>query len=208
MEKSKSKYKVQFDYIRPGSTINYWQILDNYLEYVNGKLCVYCKCLKCNQTVTYVQCEKILTNSTKQCKLCHLKDINPSGEFFEPYKGIIGTVFNNIKKGAKERGIEFEITIEDIGDLFEKQKNKCALSGIELFLKKDYLDITATASLDRIDSGKGYTVDNIQWVHKDINFMKRHFEETYFLDLCNKIVENSILKRRNKTKNEIRILSK
>lgn len=29
-----------------------------------------------------------------------------------------------------------------------------------------------TASLDRIDSSKGYTIDNVWWIHKQLNWMK------------------------------------
>lgn len=46
-----------------------------------------------------------------------------------------------------------------------------------------------TASLDRIDSSKPYIIDNIQWVHKDINFMKRTYSHDYFIKLC-KLVAN------------------
>ena len=47
-----------------------------------------------------------------------------------------------------------------------------------------------TASLDRIDSTKGYSKDNIQWVHKDINCMKMDFSQQYFIDLCVKVAKN------------------
>ena len=47
-----------------------------------------------------------------------------------------------------------------------------------------------TASIDRIDSNKGYIEDNVVWVHKDINIMKNKFSKEYFLMLCKKIVEN------------------
>ena len=42
----------------------------------------------------------------------------------------------------------------------------------------------ATASLDRIDSDGAYTIDNVQWIHKDINVMKNSFSEEYFMYLC------------------------
>ena len=41
-----------------------------------------------------------------------------------------------------------------------------------------------TASLDRIDSKKAYTVDNIQWVHKDINMLKNKYDQEYFIHMC------------------------
>lgn len=53
-----------------------------------------------------------------------------------------------------------------------------------------------TASLDRIDSLKPYNIDNIQWVHKIVNFMKYNLSEDDFLFYCEKIVENAKNKRR------------
>jgi len=38
-----------------------------------------------------------------------------------------------------------------------------------------------TASLDRIDNNLGYTINNIQWVHKDINRIKREYDQNVFL---------------------------
>lgn len=43
------------------------------------------------------------------------------------------------------------------------------------------------ASLDRIDSSKEYTKDNIAWIHKDIQRMKSDFPIEYFIQTCNKI---------------------
>jgi hypothetical protein len=67
----------------------------------------------------------------------------------------------------------------------------CALSGEAITLPKNRTDFVGggyTASLDRIDSSKGYIVGNVQWVHKDINFMKFTFSESRFIDLCKKVV--------------------
>lgn len=80
-----------------------------------------------------------------------------------------------------------EITIQEAWDLFLKQDRKCALSGIELKFPRAHKDKTYTASLDRIDSSKDYSLDNVQWVHKHINIMKNKFENQYFIDMCKKI---------------------
>lgn len=47
-----------------------------------------------------------------------------------------------------------------------------------------------TASIDRIDSSKGYTKDNIQWVHKNVNIMKMDQTMDQFLYICKKIVDH------------------
>ena len=52
-------------------------------------------------------------------------------------------------------------------------------------------------SVDRIDSSKGYIIDNIRWIHKDINVMKNSFSDEYFTYLCKLIcgIETDIVTR-------------
>ena len=47
-----------------------------------------------------------------------------------------------------------------------------------------------TASLDRIDSSKGYIEGNVQWVHKSVNIMKCDFSSDIFIGICNQISNN------------------
>jgi hypothetical protein len=62
------------------------------------------------------------------------------------------------------------------------------LSGLEIRFHKPGEKFTAqTASVDRIDSSKGYFLDNIRWVHKTINYMKMDLEDIEFLNLCRNI---------------------
>lgn len=106
------------------------------------------------------------------------------------YKEISGTYFTSIKNGAKTRNLEFNITIEDMWNQFIKQQRLCALTNILLkFCTSSYKISDTTASLDRIDPLKGYVLDNIQWVHKDVNLMKRNHTQEHFIGLCKKIYE-------------------
>lgn len=101
---------------------------------------------------------------------------------WQGYKGVGKTYWSHVQKGADgSRGrkrIPFELTLEFIGDLLEKQQYRCALSGLPISA------IENTASLDRVDSSRGYTEDNVQWLHKDINMMKRHYNQDYFIHMC------------------------
>ena len=76
-------------------------------------------------------------------------------------------------------------------DIFIQQKGKCALTGLNItFAETARQRKFATASLDRIDSSKGYIKDNVQWIHKDIQRMKMDLSEEKFLDLCQKVVKH------------------
>lgn len=85
--------------------------------------------------------------------------------------------------------IELTITKEEAWELFLKQNRRCALSGIELKFPSRSKDKSWTASLDRIDSSKGYILGNVQWVHKDINMMKRIYTQEYFIKMCNLVAK-------------------
>lgn len=117
-----------------------------------------------------------------------------SSRMFKGHEEIRLSYFNKIKKGAEYRNINFDVTIEYIWSLFENQNRKCALTGKELRLERFYNDkMNQNASLDRIDSSKGYEVGNVQWVDKDINRFKNNYSQEGFLNMVKEIYEFKIL---------------
>ena len=136
-----------------------------------------CQC-SCNSEPQWVTKENLIKGLSKGCQSCSGQ--RSSGNANGNWKGfgeIPGYVYNKVKVGAKCRSISLEVSIENLNDCWLLQKRKCALSGIDLVMGE-------TASLDRIDSNKGYTIDNIQWVHKTINIMKNDFSENVFVGMC------------------------
>lgn len=98
--------------------------------------------------------------------------------------------YHVLKNKAKRRGLSFNVTHEFLWELFKSQKGICKLSGVKIDLgssKDDY----GTASLDRINSVRGYEPDNVQWVHKTVNFMKQALSDKELLEWCQKIVDHS-----------------
>ena len=107
------------------------------------------------------------------------------------YGEISGSFWNRIVLGAtKFRDIGISVKIEDVWNLFLKQNRKCSLTGLEIKFASHNRDET-TASLDRIDSSRPYEDGNIQWVHKDVNWMKQSFDEKYFIEICGLIHNHS-----------------
>lgn len=96
----------------------------------------------------------------------------------------------SLKTGAKRRNLEFLISIEYGWQLFLNQNKKCAISNIDLNFRISCSDKKSqTASLDRIDSSKGYVEGNVQWVHKKINTIKWDLDQKEFIELCYKITD-------------------
>ena len=104
------------------------------------------------------------------------------------------TYWNIIETGAASRDLEFEIDIEEMWEIYEKQGRMCAISGVDIILSKKARPEKGeqTASIDRIDSSKGYTLDNVQWVHKAVNRMKMDMTESEFITWCKIISAKSI----------------
>lgn len=164
-----------------------------------GKPMWECKC-QCGNT-TVVRAADLLSGKVKSCgclhaetskeniKIAHLK--YPHSYGFTGIEDIPGHYFSSLKNGAQRRGLRYEVCKEYLWKLFVDQGKKCALTGLPIYFRsqKKTNDRRGTASLDRIDSSKGYVEGNVQWVHKDINNMKQHFGLEEFRRYCKMVVE-------------------
>jgi len=137
-----------------------------------------CKCGNCCQ----VSRSNIKSTSSCGC-LSHIKGKKNKG--WKGFEKISGRYWNQIKTGAKSRKLEFNLDIKYAANLLESQSDCCALTGLSISLPGSKSSgYKHTASLDRIDSSKGYVANNVQWVHKDINLMKSNFPQDRFIELC------------------------
>ena len=112
---------------------------------------------------------------------------------------VIKSIYNSAKKRAKQKGWMFDITHDFIRELNNKQNGRCAYTNIELnWDSGDRNGPTIKnvpinrASLDRIDSSKGYTKDNVQLVTSMVNFLKNNASEQDFLETCQTITNKAI----------------
>lgn len=102
---------------------------------------------------------------------------------------LTATYWYRVEANAKMREIPVHVTQKEVAVLFDKQDGKCALTGVQLILDAPIEQITA--SLDRIDSSRGYVTGNVQWVHKKVNKMKNDMDSSEFLEWANRISEHS-----------------
>ncbi len=133
-------------------------------------------------------CAKILNKTVNsiyhRAKILNLK--KNSKKLNHPF--ISGKIWSNLVSNSKNRNLKLEITADDIYEKYLKQNKKCALSGLDLFLSFD-MNVN-TVSIDRIDSKKHYTKDNIQIVHKIINQCKMDLNDDKFYDFCKSVYLN------------------
>lgn len=103
-----------------------------------------------------------------------------------------GWYYGTVKRNADRRGYEFNISKEYLWCLFLEQDRKCALTEQDIFFVRNITNNTIsrrmqTASLDRIDNDRGYIEGNVQWVHKDVNRIKREYDQDYFIKICHMV---------------------
>jgi hypothetical protein len=161
-------------------------------ENYNKKLtCWSCKETKSIRLFPYRKQYK--ENKEKRCKSCNkLNHRNRVKEY--TLEQHIAEMITTSKNSAKKRGYRgrtncetHTITVNDILKLKAQQKNKCVYSGIELVWERNN---DKKASIDRIDSTKGYTPDNIQLVTKTVNQAKNDLTHVQFVTLIKAIYNN------------------
>lgn len=114
---------------------------------------------------------------------------NPS---FTGYEGLNGVYYNEIVNRARYRKLEINVTPKYLWELYISQDKKCPLTKSYIYFK-DCNNKYGTASLDRIDSSKGYIEGNVQWVHKKVNIMKMQLNQEELIYLCNVIAKNNYI---------------
>lgn len=176
----KSKYIGK---ITKGQTFGYWTVVDDTLKTVSQDAAVLVSCV-CG-TIKLQPCRRLLNGDTKSCSC--MRSANKSVHW-KGTENISGRYIRAMSFSAKRRNLMWELDNEYLQSLLELQNYKCALSGWDIVFAKNRT-LPQTASLDRIDSAKGYVKGNVQWVHKYINLSKNVFSNVEYIQLCKRVYD-------------------
>lgn len=131
-------------------------------------------------------------NSVKSCGCDQFKAGEKHSQW-QGHKKISGHWWSShVKHSANCKGrktVSLSLTKEEAYCLFLEQEERCWFTKEPLVISND--SKLNTASIDRIDNTKGYSVDNVRWVHKSINMMKRTYSDEYFVGWCKKVASKS-----------------
>lgn len=114
-----------------------------------------------------------------------------------------------MRKSAKHRKQECTVTLANLKLLWEKQKGTCPYTGWNLVLLPCTTDYESTAlttnraSVDRIDSTKGYILDNIKFVAVIANLAKNAFTEEDLINFCFEVYKYRSLSTDNFTNRDL-----
>lgn len=129
-------------------------------------------CWKCNITYPLQNFynDKCVSGKAKTCKTCAL-NTSRNNRYLIQYDipKLIRKKVWEAKHRAKKYNMDFNLTKDMVIDLFNKQEGKCYYTSHTLI--GNILD-PKSLSIDRKDSSKGYTIDNIVLCCKTVNYMK------------------------------------
>jgi len=134
--------------------------------------------------------------------ICSNKECKRIGHLLSTYKSMSGNWGKYLKSLCRKREDEKRsklFTVDELMQVLIKQDYKCALSGTQLsckmeldpnFVGKGKRHLWPTnVSIDRINSTKGYTIDNVQLVCVVLNVAKSNLPQNDYIEWCNKVAE-------------------
>lgn len=165
-----------------GQKFGKWTVLSKVQHHQKVKWLCRCEC----GNESEIQPDSLTRYKSTKCRSCGYVS-------FAFLDAVPNFYWTKVVIGAKQRNLPMEVSRKDCRELFDSQDGKCALTGVDLYFGKSVREFKAglsTASLDRIDSSKGYVIGNIQWVHKIVNYMKMDLTQEEFLGWCKRIAEH------------------
>lgn len=136
----------------------------------------------------------------RECKDCQRKryyeqrqKLFEDDSFALKYK--LQQALKGTRRRSKIKNMFNDLTLDFLLYLWEKQKGKCALTGIDMTYKFYEGRVNTNLSVDRINSAKGYSRDNVQLVCMAVNQMKNDLPQKDFIDMCEKVLQIAALER-------------
>lgn len=134
--------------------------------------------------------QKMIEHSNSEENKQHLLKVNQSYNLHEKFPE---KRFSYFLRNCRRRFKECTITLNDLQEQWDRQNGICPYSGISLVIptyKKYHNNPIYSASVDRIDSSKGYIPGNIQFVSACINYMKNTMSDKDTKYICKCIAEH------------------
>ena len=164
------------------------------------KLCTKCKIVEIVSGSWCSECKKSYLKNYKENHKSHLNELTKQWtiknreahrevkyNYYASLKGRIQNMVKGARKRAKQKNIECTVDIDWITEQMKIQNNKCALTKIDFDIPTERNSHKASPfapSLDRIDSNRGYTKDNVRIVCVAVNYALNEFGEEVFKQIC------------------------
>lgn len=103
-------------------------------------------------------------------------------------------IWQRHKKSAAQRGLAFELTVDDVREMLDRQGSRCALTQRAFSNEKPAGQRIRpwAASIDRKDATKGYSVNNCRLVCASVNVALNRFGDAAFMELLESMVRRIV----------------
>jgi len=157
------------------------------------KLCKDCQ-IPITKANAYIDRGERLRARCKKCDYKYRSSLSGTDAYSYMDK-IFSKLSYEVKSGRRKSRsqLTWNINQAHLYHLYQKQKGKCALSGITMTWRTGEQWINENISLDRIDPGLGYEPGNIQLVCYRCNVMKHNMLEKDFLSFIKSIHDQNHL---------------
>lgn len=159
-----------------------WLVLGPRERWHNGAMYWLCSC-KCGRTHKFIHGTHLRNSRSTQCRKC--QDDDAKARSTRPDTGF-KKLLQRYKSGAQTRGIAWGLTEQNFRHLTSApchytgrlpQSVSVSISG----------DTYRYSSIDRLDSSKGYTLDNCVPCASEVNLMKGTLSVREFHDLIDEL---------------------
>jgi len=112
--------------------------------------------------------------------------LNPGnkGDEYSPFR----VFMCRIRARMRDKGRECSVTVEDLKEQWERQNGKCPYTGWMLQTPKNTGEprrlTPYTASLDRVNSSKGYVKGNVEFISLMAQWAKNSFSKEDVVNFC------------------------
>jgi len=154
--------------------------------------------------------DNLSSGKSNSCGCLKAEFLARSGNQYGIYKdreiALLKVQYSHLKRRNEAKGFTETLSLDEFCLL---SKSPCKYCGIGYSKEiEDRLNeskkgarlsdhILKCNGIDRVDSSKGYHVDNIQLITRHLNMMKQSYSQEYFIDMCIKVADKF---SKNKTK--------
>jgi len=173
--------------------VNHYQEYKTIADSTDTKVCVTCGKVKPLKDYYYCHNKGRKSYYRNRCSKC-VHVIRRERSTSSP-ESFLRRTFGQLRSARRRQGYKVTISLEDILSLYQKQKGKCALSGLKMTNNlvegnTSWSDNQANISIDRENNDKGYSNSNVQLVCKRVNIAKHTLNNKEFIKWCKRITAN------------------
>lgn len=170
--------------IQKGDRFGKLEVLDSFKDTKNRRTMFKCVC-DCGN-IKNASARNLQRGSTTHCGCSR----NTSNLGLPDGVAALNALISTYKSNAKRKGYEFNLTDEDMIALFNGNCFFCGEPPTKIFKKKNIKSSYTYNGIDRIDSSKGYTIDNTNSCCTVCNYLKSNKTNEEFLNKVIEIAEN------------------